>query len=93
LGSHAQRVATSCSVTAAEVVDGMGSRLDRVAPFGQGAIISRCPSAIGEPVVPLSPLAHHCYTMACNNAWSNLRLLTACAKLSQADFVATRTSF
>jgi len=31
--------------------------------------------------------------MACNNAWSNHRLLTACAKLSQADFVAARTSF
>jgi uncharacterized damage-inducible protein DinB len=31
--------------------------------------------------------------MACNNAWSNHRLLAACAKLSQADFVATRTSF
>ena len=43
--------------------------------------------------MPLSPLAHHCLTMACNNAWSNHRLLTACGKLSQADFVATRTSF
>jgi uncharacterized damage-inducible protein DinB len=43
--------------------------------------------------VPLSPLAHHCFTMACNNAWSNHRLLTACARLSQADFVAARTSF
>ena len=43
--------------------------------------------------MPLTPLAHHCYTMACNNAWSNHRLLTACGKLSQADFVATRTSF
>ena len=43
--------------------------------------------------MPLSPLAHHCFTMACNNAWSNHRLLTACAKLSQADFVAARTSF
>jgi uncharacterized damage-inducible protein DinB len=31
--------------------------------------------------------------MACNNAWSNHRLLTACGKLSQSDFVATRTSF
>jgi uncharacterized damage-inducible protein DinB len=38
-------------------------------------------------------LAHHFYTMACNNAWSNLRLLDACAKLSQDDFVAARTSF
>lgn len=40
-----------------------------------------------------SPLAHHFYTLACNNAWANHRLLTACCKLSQADFVATRTSF
>jgi uncharacterized damage-inducible protein DinB len=31
--------------------------------------------------------------MACNNAWANHRLLTACGKLSQAEFVATRTSF
>jgi uncharacterized damage-inducible protein DinB len=41
----------------------------------------------------VSPLAHHFYTMACNNAWSNHRLLVACAKLSQADFVAPRVSF
>lgn len=40
-----------------------------------------------------SPLARHFFTMACNNAWSNHRLLGACAKLSQADFVALRTSF
>src|SRR5215510_2169950 len=31
--------------------------------------------------------------MACNNAWSNHRLLGACGKLTQADFVAPRTSF
>lgn len=31
--------------------------------------------------------------MACNNAWSNHRLLNACARLSQDDFVAPRTSF
>jgi len=41
----------------------------------------------------MASLAHHFYTMACNNAWSNLRLLGACAKLSQDDFVARRTSF
>src|SRR5664279_3818600 len=41
----------------------------------------------------LSPLAHHLFTMACNNAWANHRLLTACDRLSQADFVAPRTSF
>lgn len=38
-------------------------------------------------------LAHHLATMAYQNAWANHRLLNACAKLSQADFVATRTSF
>lgn len=41
----------------------------------------------------MTPLAHHLYTMACNNAWANLRLLRACGALTQADFVATRTSF
>jgi uncharacterized damage-inducible protein DinB len=43
--------------------------------------------------MPSSPLAHHFFTMACNNAWANHRLLAACAKLSQADFIAPRTSF
>ena len=43
--------------------------------------------------MPLSPLAHHFFTMACNNAWANHRLLNACGRLSQADFVAPRTSF
>jgi len=45
------------------------------------------------PRAPSSPLAHHFFTMACNNAWSNHRLLTACGRLSQADFAALRTSF
>ena len=40
-----------------------------------------------------SALAHHFYTLACNNAWANHRLLVACGKLSQSDFVATRPSF
>ena len=31
--------------------------------------------------------------MAYNNGWANHRLLTACAQLSQADFVAPRTGF
>ncbi len=38
-------------------------------------------------------LAHHFGTMAYNNAWANHRLLTACAKLSAADFALARTSF
>jgi uncharacterized damage-inducible protein DinB len=38
-------------------------------------------------------LAHHLYTMACNNAWANHRLLRACEELSQQDFVAPRTGF
>ena len=37
--------------------------------------------------MPSSPLAHHLFTMACNNAWANHRLLAACARLSQADFL------
>src|SRR5260221_4385823 len=41
----------------------------------------------------MSGLAHHFFPMACHNAWSNHRLLGAVAKLSQEDFVATRTSF
>ena len=43
--------------------------------------------------MPPTPLAHHFYAMACNNAWSNHRLLAACGRLSQEDFVAKRTSF
>ena len=38
-------------------------------------------------------LAHHLFAMACNNAWSNHRLLAACAKLTDAEFAATRTGF
>jgi len=38
-------------------------------------------------------LSRHFLSMAYNNAWSNHRLLKACALLSQADFVAHRTSF
>lgn len=40
-----------------------------------------------------SSLVHHLYTMACNNAWANHRLLGACLRLSDADFAAERTSF
>ncbi|MFT4438010.1 DinB family protein [Caballeronia sp. 15715] len=38
-------------------------------------------------------LSLHFLSMAYNNAWSNHRLLKACAQLSQADFTAHRTSF
>jgi uncharacterized damage-inducible protein DinB len=41
----------------------------------------------------MSSLAHHFFTMAANNAWANLRLLTACARLTQAEFVAPRIGF
>lgn len=41
----------------------------------------------------MSSLAHHLFTMACNNAWANHRLLGACCRLSQDDFVAPRTGF
>ena len=39
------------------------------------------------------PLSHHLATMAHNNAWSNHRLLTACAQLSPVEFAAPRTGF
>jgi uncharacterized damage-inducible protein DinB len=38
-------------------------------------------------------LAHHFFAMAANNAWANHRLLDACARLTQEDFEAARTSF
>jgi uncharacterized damage-inducible protein DinB len=38
-------------------------------------------------------LAHHFATMAYNNAWANHRLLGAVNRLTQAEFVASRTSF
>jgi len=40
----------------------------------------------------MSPVAYF-RTMARNNAWSNHRLLGACARLTQAEFEARRTSF
>jgi uncharacterized damage-inducible protein DinB len=53
----------------------------------------RAPTPIPQKAPVMSSLAHHFYTMAANNAWANHRLLTACARLSQEDFIATRTSF
>jgi uncharacterized damage-inducible protein DinB len=41
----------------------------------------------------MASAAHYFATFAYNNAWANHRLLKACAQLSQADFVATRTNF
>jgi uncharacterized damage-inducible protein DinB len=41
----------------------------------------------------MNRLARHFATMAYNNAWANHRLLGAVARLSDADFAATRTSF
>lgn len=38
-------------------------------------------------------LAHHFFTMACNNAWANHRLLGACARLDDAAFAAPRVGF
>ena len=38
-------------------------------------------------------LSHHFFTMACNNAWANHRLLKACAALSASEFVAARSGF
>src|SRR4051794_15218616 len=42
---------------------------------------------------PMPSLAHHFAAMAYNNAWANHRLLSACARLTQAEFVAPRVSF
>jgi uncharacterized damage-inducible protein DinB len=41
----------------------------------------------------MASASHYLTTFAYNNAWANHRLLKACAQLSQADFVAARTSF
>ena len=38
-------------------------------------------------------LARHFHAMACNNAWANHRLLSACLRLSPEAFTATRTGF
>lgn len=38
-------------------------------------------------------ITRHLIAAAYNNAWADHRLLSACAQLSQADFVATRVSF
>jgi uncharacterized damage-inducible protein DinB len=38
-------------------------------------------------------MVEHFREMALNNAWSNQRLLSACAHLSEADFAAERVSF
>jgi uncharacterized damage-inducible protein DinB len=45
------------------------------------------------PYHAMHTLAHHFSTMAANNAWANHRLLATCARLSQEEFEATRTSF
>lgn len=41
----------------------------------------------------MTTLSRHFLTMAYNNAWANQRLISACQQLSQAEFVAARTSF
>jgi uncharacterized damage-inducible protein DinB len=41
----------------------------------------------------MNDLSHHFHAQACNNAWSNLRLLRACASLDDAEFAAPRTGF
>lgn len=38
-------------------------------------------------------LLRYVYAQACNNAWSNLRLLRACARLTEDEFAAPRVSF
>jgi len=41
----------------------------------------------------MSDLSRLFHAQACNNAWSNLRLLRACAALDDAEFAAPRTGF
>lgn len=41
----------------------------------------------------MTTLERHLAAWACQNAWANHRLLKACARLSQEDFEARRTSF
>ena len=41
----------------------------------------------------MNELSHHFHAQACNNAWSNMRLLRACAALGDAEFAAPRTGF
>ena len=41
----------------------------------------------------MKALTQHFYAQACNNAWSNLRLLRACAALDDAELAAPRTGF
>jgi uncharacterized damage-inducible protein DinB len=41
----------------------------------------------------MNDLSHLFHAQACNNAWSNLRLLRACAALDDAEFAAPRIGF
>ena len=41
----------------------------------------------------MNDLSHYFHAQACNNAWSNLRLLRACAAFDDAEFAAPRTDF
>jgi uncharacterized damage-inducible protein DinB len=41
----------------------------------------------------MNDLRQYLHAQACNNAWSNLRLLRACAALDDAEFSAPRTGF
>lgn len=41
----------------------------------------------------MTDLSHYFHAQACNSAWSNLRLLRACAALDDAQFAAPRTGF
>jgi len=41
----------------------------------------------------MNDLSRYFHAQACNNAWSNLRLLRACAALDNTEFAAPRTGF
>lgn len=73
----------------------MTARL-RGAARATGIDVSRDPSLVTDSSLSgaaVDALVHHLFTMACNNAWSNLRLVRACLLLSDDDFAARRTGF
>src|SRR4026207_1568483 len=73
------------------------SRLASVALIvGSVEIVSSAPrgQGLGGPRRPMSATIVGTYrAMAFNNAWSNHRLLAACAHLTQEEFEAARTGF
>src|SRR3982074_316359 len=59
---------------------------------GGGVGRSRTTRELSTPELPMDAVLPY-RAMAYNNGWANHRLLAACVRLSQADFVAPRTGF